>query len=68
MSKHKGHPWWTTLEIAIRWKVSRRTVQRRTHTGELPIVKISPRVNRVSAAALEAYERDHEVLVDGDAA
>jgi excisionase family DNA binding protein len=59
VSKHKRQPWWTTLEIAVRWRVSRRTVQRKTHTGELPVVQISERVRRVRGVDLERYEREH---------
>ena len=64
----KQRKWWSTHEIATRWRVSQRTVQRRVETGELPIVKLSPRVNRVSGSTLRQYEQDHELPGDGDAA
>jgi excisionase family DNA binding protein len=53
--------WWSAREIAERWNVSERSVQRKIERGELDAVRISPRVVRVSWRALHRYEREHEI-------
>jgi hypothetical protein len=64
----KHAKWWSLRDIARRWGVSLRTVQRRVETGELEVVKISERARRVRPAELRRYEHDHEIRADGDAA
>lgn len=48
--------WWTVAEVAARWRVSRMTVYRLVHLGELPARRFG-RSYRINAEALAAHER-----------
>lgn len=46
----------TAKDIADRWQVNVRTVERKLQAGELPAVRFGPRIVRVRQEDLEAYE------------
>lgn len=48
----------TTAEVAARWRVTPREVQRMCANGEVAHVRIGSRI-RISSAAVAAYERSH---------
>jgi excisionase family DNA binding protein len=49
---------WTVDEIAARWRVSRMTVYRLCHSGDLPALRIG-RTFRITNTDLHAYEKAH---------
>ncbi len=49
-------PYLTAKDIAKRWQVNVRTVERKLQSGELPAKRFGPRIVRVRQEDLEAYE------------
>jgi excisionase family DNA binding protein len=50
--------WSTAAEVAQRWKVSPRVVQRMAADGELDHIRVGRRI-RIAESAVLAYERSH---------
>lgn len=46
----------TPRDVASRWQVNVRTVERKIQSGELPVVRFGPRIVRIKREDLEAYE------------
>ena len=48
--------WYSIAEAATRLRVSRDTIRRRIARGDLPAIRVSRRIVRISAPALHRYE------------
>lgn len=48
--------WYSIKEVAERLRVSHDTVGRMVERGELPAIRVSERIVRIPAPALERYE------------
>lgn len=50
----------TVQQVADQLQISLRTARELTRTGQIPTVKVGPRLLRVRPEALDAYLAEHE--------
>ncbi len=53
------HPLFTTAEAAAQLGIAHDTVRGAIRAGTLAVVRVTPRLNMVTADAIAAYRRDH---------
>lgn len=51
--------WYTTAQAAEKLGISHDTVRSAIRLGTLPATRITPRLNLVSADAIDTYRREH---------
>jgi len=55
----EGRTLFTTAEAAAQLGISQGTVKTAVRLGTLPVERVSPRLNLITAASIEAYRRAH---------
>ena len=52
-------------ELAARWRVNRKSIYEAITRGELPVVRIGPRIIRVAVSVVESIESQGRVAPEG---
>jgi excisionase family DNA binding protein len=52
-------------ELATRWRVNRKSIYEAIARGELPVVRIGPRIIRVARSVVESIESQGRAVPEG---